>query len=306
LTSGNWWERFAAERAALFRLHSHGKPNCMVMLPIVRDRERGGGAGGVFLVRAGRWPSITFWLAGSFSAAGRPAVLLASAAPELTIEAAREEKVQDARAAAVYVATRRLDLCHKWTVGTAVPGRAGPERNSPLVPSHVCGFPSIAERQQPADRDTRQAAADTSARHRQGVPFLPSGRPGPHLIAPWIPSPPSLAPRPGIENLIPSRSTHATESSSRRASCSCSRSRSRLAALAPCARPAPSATKQPSKGFVFLFTWACAGDKNLQRPRRQWATHCCGGPAGEGTFRSRARSRLSALAHSDKMASFGC
>ena len=141
----------------------------------------------------------------------------------------------------------------------------------------------------------------------------PSGRPGSHLIAPRIPSPPRAgAPRPGDreENLIARPNPLALHARTQRNPPPLSRLFSVAAGWlrAPAVDDDGAVRHQTTvqRGFVFLFTWACAGGQNRepvsQRPRRRWATgHWCarGGPreGGDVLFTtSRARSRFSALA----------
>lgn len=198
-----------------------------------------------------------------------------------------------------------VSICHKWTVGTAVPGRSAIARRYPRM--CVVSRPSPSANSQPPatlDRLQRTRRPGTG-RVFLSFPFPPdpavqrhrdkAGRPGPHLI----------------ENLIPSRSTHATESSS----ISLFPPRDVPRGWLPgSVRPARTVGHQTTvQGLRFLVH---VGVRRGQKSRAR--VPASSSPVGHSLLRgtrrggdvsftaSRARSRFSALAHSDKMASFGC
>ena len=88
------------------------------MLPIVCDRERGGG---VFLVQRPKLSALAAGAASRSDWQGPYSYL--ELAPELTVEAAREEKSK-MREPPLFMWQLDISICHNWTVGTAVPGRS--------------------------------------------------------------------------------------------------------------------------------------------------------------------------------------
>jgi hypothetical protein len=80
---------------------------------------------------------------------GRPAGL--QLAPELTVEAAREEKSKT-REPPLFMWQLDVSICHKWTVGTAVPGRSAIARRYPRM--CVVSRPSPSANSQPPRHST--------------------------------------------------------------------------------------------------------------------------------------------------------